>query len=516
MDRIFPRKVIFSLLLLGLPQIILAQDCAITPERTSTSPTVLGNGSPGSITRAAIQTALDAGGFIFLDQGSNPSAIILDQQLVISREVTLDGGGLITLSGNNASRVIFIDRPVTGGYRATVQNLDIANGRTDTESGAGIGAVDQNGQWQTITLEVVNVDFLNNRAIQVDQDGGGGGLYGLGLEALLMHNVGFDGNAGSNGGALYTLGTPRVRITDSHFTDNQATGTGGNPGNGGNGGAIGVDGNPRDVDICRTQIVGNQNNAHGGGFFSVQYNTGNHTNFVDVSFEDNFNNRSDIGLGGGVYLQDGSFIMDRVAFVNNRIRAAGGLFLVGAAQGSITNALFHGNVGTQSLGGAMVIGGDVVLDLRHATIVNNSAPGEVNFVGGIQVPPSNNVTMSNTIIANNTGGNVFNPWNIRNPVGDGGGNIQWPSQRPNGDNEPAATPTVMFVDPLLAAAPGDNGGFIPTLALQPASPAIDAGNPSRSDPVDGRQMIRDGQPDIGVYETSEAAVEIIARDGFED
>ena len=496
--------VIGFLLLSGLHTLALAQDCAITPARTAASPTVLGDGTPGSIGRADIQAALDAGGFIRLDQGPNPSTIVLDQQLVISREVTLDGGGLISLSGNDVTRVLFIDRPATGGYRATVQNLDIIDGRTDSASGAGIGAVDDAGMWQTITLEVVNVNFRDNRAIQVDQDGGGGGIYGRGLQALLMHEVSFDGNSGSNGGALYTLGTRKLRITDSAFTNNRATGTGGNPGDGGNGGAIGVDGDPRDVDICRTAIVGNQNNAFGAGFFSVQYTLDNSTNFIDVNFQDNFNDRTDIGLGGGVYLQDGRFIMERVAFVNNRIRGAGGLFLFGDAEGAIVNALFHGNVATNTLAGAMSVAGTVVLDLRHATIVDNSAPASNSFVGGILVPASNNVTMSNTIIANNTGGNEFNPWNIRNPVGDGGGNIQWPQQRPNGQNDPAATPTVLFVDPLVAAAPADNGGFIPTLALQAASPAIDAGNAARSDPLDGRRENRDAQPDIGVYEVAGA------------
>ena len=501
------------LLSLGVSSTVPAQDCAITPARIASDPTVLGDGTPGSISRADIQTALDTGGFIFLDQGPNPSTIVLDQQLVISREATLDGGGLITLSGNDATRVLFIERPVSGGYRATVQNLAIVDGRVDTASGAGIGAVDDTGMWQTITLEVVNVDFRDNRAIQMAQDGGGGGIYGRGLQALLLHNVGFQGNSGSNGGALYTLGTRKLRITDSAFTDNQATGSGGNPGSGGNGGAIGVDGDPRDVDICRTRIVGNRNNAFGGGFFSVQYNTDNSTHFVDVTFQDNINEQSDIGLGGGVYLQDGSFLMDRVAFVGNRIRAAGGLFLTGAAEGSITNALFYGNVGTNSLGGAMAIGGSVVLDLRHATIVNNSAPGERNFVGGIQVPASNNITMSNTILANNTGGNVYNPWNIRNPVADSGGNIQWPRQRPNGQDDTAATGTVVFVDPLVATAPADHGGSIPTLALQAGSPAIDAGNPARSDPLDARQASRDALPDVGAYES---LMDIIFVGGFED
>ena len=43
---------------------------------------VLGNGTPGSITTQQLQAALDIGGAIRLDQGANPSTLVVTQTLV--------------------------------------------------------------------------------------------------------------------------------------------------------------------------------------------------------------------------------------------------------------------------------------------------------------------------------------------------------------------------------------------------------------------------------------------------
>ena len=59
---------------------------------------------------AAIRLALDAGGDILLDQGVSPTVVLLDQTLNVSKNVTLDGGGLNTLDGNNMRRILLITR----------------------------------------------------------------------------------------------------------------------------------------------------------------------------------------------------------------------------------------------------------------------------------------------------------------------------------------------------------------------------------------------------------------------
>ncbi|HEY6986126.1 MAG TPA: hypothetical protein VH375_08590, partial [Rhodanobacteraceae bacterium] len=69
---------------------------------------VVGNGSPGSVTAALIQQALDAGGPIRINAGNG--TIVLDATLEVTRDAILDLGGA-TLSGGNARRVIEVGNP---------------------------------------------------------------------------------------------------------------------------------------------------------------------------------------------------------------------------------------------------------------------------------------------------------------------------------------------------------------------------------------------------------------------
>ncbi len=483
-------------------------DCAMTPERSLSGATVLGNGSPGSITTAMLQNALNSGGVIHLNQGPSPSQINLSATLTVSKEAVIEGGGLVTLSGQNQRRLFLIQNPQNLTYTFTVQNIALINGFTATESGAAIFKP-SGGPWQAVSLEVINSQFENNHAIQVEQDGGGGAIYAIGMDQVLISGSDFSNNSGSNGGALYSLGSDVIRITDSVFDGNQATGNNGNPGNGGNAGAIGVDGGERTINICRSQIINNQANAFGVGFFSVMYDQDSLTAFTDVTFEHN-TNAQNFGLGGGAYIQGGPFIINRSSFIENESRGAAGLFFGPNANGEMVNSTVYGNVATNTLGGGMSIDGSAAVTLRHVSIVNNQAPCDVCFAGGISIGNSNQTTMYNSILANNTGGNVFNPWNILNPIA-GSDNLQFPQQRPNGQTDVQATSSTLWADPLLAN-PNYNGGFTETMASSINSPGINQALVNQSTPQDQRSVNRYQTADYGAYEWQP---DLIFSDGFE-
>ena len=494
---------------------IRAQDCDVLSPIDTSGATILGNGTAESVTTANIQSALNAGGLIRFNQGATPTTINITSELIVTRDIVIDGQGLITFNGLNQNRILNIQNPNNLFYTVTIQNLKIINGNSGmngnqlANSGAAIFK-ESGGPWQAVNLHVYNVDFTNNNAIQVHQDGGGGAIYVVGMDNVLVSHSFFDNNSGSNGGAFYSLGSKNIRITDSIFNNNQATGNNGNPGNGGNAGAIGIDGAERSFNLCRSQVTNNNANAFGTGFFSVMYDDISSTSIVDSLFEHNVN-AGELGLGGGAYIQGGPFIIEGSSFIENQSPGAGGLFFGPQASGSFINSTIYGNVATNSLGGGMSVSGSAIVHMLHLTIIGNQAPCDVCFAAGISLSSSNLVSMGNTIIADNTGGNVFNPWNIRYPVTDNGGNLQFPQQRPNGQSEPAATPSVIWGDPM-ASTPAYNGGYTPTMEIDLISPAINQANPLFTTPTDQRGVLRFQGPDIGAYEK---AADHIFSHGFE-
>lgn len=254
MRFVVPTIAVLLVALSAFPQEPAA--CAPVAPVPLVSPTVLGDGTPGSVTPAQIQAALDGGGHVRFDVGPAPATIDVTSELIVTRAAVLDGGGTVTLSGRGLNRVLRVRGALIASqaYLFGLQNITIADGATPTDDGAGLLAgVD--GDWRAVDVRVVNVTFRNNVAIEAAQDGGGGAIYAVGARALLIAGSTFEGNRGSNGGAVYSLGTPTVTILGSLFRDNTATGTGGNPGNGGNAGAIGVDGGQRTVTICRTRLT---------------------------------------------------------------------------------------------------------------------------------------------------------------------------------------------------------------------------------------------------------------------
>jgi hypothetical protein len=488
----------------SLPEV---PDTVCTPAATPvplSDPAVLGNGSPGSVSRAQIQTALDNGGHITFDLGSSPSTIVLDQELVITREVVLDGNGLVTLSGGGVTRVVRVVAawaPVDA-YTATLQRLGIVHGQTPAadpveDSGGGILAPG-GGAWQATSLVAVECEFAHNRAVVTAQDSGGGAIYAVGLDRLVLADCTFDRNQGSNGGAVYSLGSREVAITGCSFTSNVATGDGGNPGDGGNGGALGVDGAARTVRICGSTFRDNIANAYGAGFFSVMYDDDSLTEFVACTFRDN-RNPGDDQFAGGAYVQGGPFSIRDCLFRGNEANGVGALFLGPSTTGDLTNCTFSQNLARQSLAGAITVNTSRPVDIVNGTIVDNHAPGEFAFAAGLNVDAVNALTLRNTILADNTAGNVWNPWNIRRTVLDGGGNLQWPPTRPNGQTEEPATASVVWADPLLLPI-GDYGGISQTMPPGNLSPALGGGVSGGAPPADQRGRARTSPIDVGAYE----------------
>ena len=510
-------RIVRFLALIALPIFANAQpvfDCVAPAAPALSNPVVLGNGSAGSVSTAALQSALDAGGSIRLDIGT--STLSVASELHITRATRLDAGGA-TLSGGNTRRVFRVDNPSNQIYAFELLNATIAYGSTPSGSGAGLWKP-SGGPWQALAIRIFNSRFTGNHAIVTAQDDGGGGIYVVGASELTLVNTSLDANTGSNGGAIYSLGSKRVDLFDSVLSGNAATGSGGNPGDGGNAGAIGIDGADRDVNLCRVRLIGNRSNAYGAGLFTTVYDSTSFTRIVDSTVQGNNSAGINNAHTGGVYLQGGLFSISGSTFRDNQASGYGGLSIFDhqtatliRASGSISNSTFVGNIARTGLGGAMNLQGSGGLVLQNLTIANNVAQCDVCFAAGISNGADLDITMRNTVFQNNTAGNAYNPWAILHPV-SGSNNLQWPKLRPvSNQQEAPVTPGATFANPQLLGV-ANNGGLTETMALPGTAPAVDAGTWTGSAPVDQRGQSRQGAVDIGAYELQ---ADVIFTDGFE-
>jgi len=84
------------------------------------------------------------GGLVTFDCGPEPVTITLTQQKTISSDTTVDGGGLVTLDGNDAVRAF----SVAQGQALTVENLAIV--RCNASDAGGGGAIFNDGGTLTV------------------------------------------------------------------------------------------------------------------------------------------------------------------------------------------------------------------------------------------------------------------------------------------------------------------------------------------------------------------------------
>lgn len=506
MQKKFSLTLVLPLLLLLNPRLGLASSTSqpsrspVSSINVSQSITVVGNGTPSSCTETAFSNAVANGGTITFNCGSSPYTLVLTSEKKISSDTVIDGGNLVTLSGGNKVRILSINSYYNLSTPSlTVKNLTFTNGRTtdvlNTKSlNQGGAAIYRLGG----TLTVINSYFTNNVGPVTGQDVAGGAIYSIGGGTTTIVDSVFKGNQASNGGAIGILGSS-LTLINSEVSGNRATGNGGNPGNGGNGGGISIDGANNTVNLQNVKVVNNQGNAYGAGLFRVSY-YGETTTIDKSSFNNNSMLKQDVGMAGGLYLQGTNIAMTNSSVLNNTASAAGGMYIGPGSVLKLTNVTVAQNTAATSLGGGLFIDNNVNGTILNSTIASNQAPGPYSFGGGI-AGGSPSLLLGNTIIANNTVGNGYNPINCTQKLGNLGGNLQYPLTRQGwGSDDPIAlcSDGVIKADPLLGSLQ-NNGG--PTLTTAPASNSPTAGQGRSNCPAtDQRGQTRKNPCTLGAYE----------------
>jgi len=287
-------------------------------EDVSTPTTVVGTGTPDSCTGDAFIAAVAKGGVITFNCGSDMATVRLSKPAKVFNDkgpkIVIDGGGKVTLSGENVTRILYMNtcdqnQVWTTSHcdnqdspQLTVQNLTFANANSKNETQYdGGGAIYASGG----RFKAINTRFVNNVCADTGPDLGGGAIRVFqqyqGLPAYVVNCTfgGADGlgNVCSNGGALSSIGVSWT-VLNTLISYNQAIGNGGNPAQsgtpgGGSGGGIYNDGNTMTLTLCGTRMEYNQVNAYGSAIFFV---SNDHTGNIVIDSSTITNN-----IGGSWY-----------------------------------------------------------------------------------------------------------------------------------------------------------------------------------------------------------------------
>jgi len=464
------------------------EDAGLTGDLDITDTLTIEGAGPG-------QTVIDAGGIDRVFDVRFAGTVVISGVTIINGNVTGDGGGIDSL-----------------GADLTLINIEIVS---NTSSGLGGGVSIYAG---SATLD--GGQILNNTANSY-----GGGVSIKECDVTLNGTQVISNSAGQRGGGLYVL-SGGATLNGGQVLSNTAQ----------YGGGVGVDGTAPSGGGVFTQtgdslIAYNVAATNGGG---VYVNDADASAFLSGG-QIFSNTATGFGVGGGVYVGQGSVTLNGSQVLSNAAGSGGGLYLYesnamlsGQIRGNIVNSfgggvyISHGSVvlhGAQIVsntasvwyGGGMYVSGAVTVSLVNSTVSHN----ESNRNGGGLYVSDGTVAITYTTIASNTassgtdgihqaGGTVALLDSIvaSNSAANCAGTLA--SHGHNLDSGATcgftATGDLTNTNPLLGPLTEENGSWVHPLLM--GSPAIDAGVCVTGITADQRGVSRpsgDGC-DIGAYE----------------
>jgi predicted outer membrane repeat protein len=431
-----------------------------------------GNGSGGNVecvdavcpcSERGIRAAVAEGGGPYTFDCDGPTTVVTRDEILIDRDVSLDGAGNLTVDGNRRHRVF----SVAEGATAELIALTVTNGRQTEEHGAGI----RNEGTLTLTRCTVSASSAgrdsgcrtDDQALLCSE---GGGIWNTGTLTLMDSTV--SGSSAHFGGGIANRGGS-LTLIDSAVLTSSATGCRGVgsvvcSGGGGiwNSGALALEESrvsentadwgggiySRGVStLTRSSVSGNAAGFDGGGLLNFET-----MSLIDSTVSDNDSGQS----GGGIANEAGVVQITSSTLSANTAAAAGGsLFNPAGAAADLLNTTVSGN--TADTGGGIYTGGE--LTLSSSTMAGNAAA----TADALYDPGTSNATerwIANSLIEGDCGGEPFD---------SGGYNVESPADTcgfEQATDQPAQSQ--LGLGPLE-----DNGGPTETHALLDGSVAID-------------------------------------------
>jgi predicted outer membrane repeat protein len=382
---------------------------------------VVGDGTPGSCTETALDSALAGGGTVTFNCGG-PKTIPVLTVKNITQNTVIDGGGIITITGGLATALFHVVPTTT----LTMSNITLDSAYNTNSSGGAI--------WSGGALTLTNVT-IQNSLTNLSAQYCGGALIAAG-ETLIVDSKFNNNTAVLGGGAICVRSQPgtKVRIVDSSFFGNQAI----DPTNG-FGGALYVE--------YGTAVVRDSlfllNSAHFGGAAYVLYDNaaltleGSPTSTIYAS-QMQLNANSATEDGGALYNKRGALTINYAVISVNRtptqtLLAGYGGAIYNESILTLTNSIVSGNEGR--FGGGMFVGNNADgarAVINRAYFLNNTSG---NLGGGLYTNiVTTTITISNSAFSGNTavgsggglarfnaGLNIFNSSFTYNTAAGGGG-----------------------------------------------------------------------------------------------
>ncbi len=271
------------------------------------------------------------------------ATIILNSTKTIAASVTIDGGGKITLSGNNLRRHF----QVNGGDTLTLLNITLSNGKA-TDGG---GAVRNDGNLVIQNSTLSNNTTTGNYGGAVKSDG-----------SITITNSVFSNNtapAGYGGAIDIALSTSSVNVTNSTFDNNSANLGGGALASNG---IITITGS-----TFKNNVTSSSGGTSGGGAIET-------TGSLNVS-KSTFNNNT-AGKGGAIYNEGGTATITNSTFSANSVnvspRTGGAIHNQSNGTALVIASTFSGNTATSGSGGALYNTAGDSLTVRQSILAGGS------------------------------------------------------------------------------------------------------------------------------------------------
>jgi hypothetical protein len=412
------------------------------------------SGGPEQL-RAKINDANTAlGGSITFSCG--PATITLGSALPnILSEITIDGGGSITLSGNDTVTILNSFAPLH------LVGLAIRDGRAAGNGGA-VYTANSTLSMHDVTIESSRAQndggalYVNNSTVTIEDsafsanEAGGDGAAIYSFKGILtLENVDVAGNsAGFYGGALYN-DAGQVTWTGGSMTGNDATYAG----------AVHTLDRALDpaakTSLAFVLVSGNETEGGAGAFFVFAGAT--------LEIEDSRIELNETGGDGGALYTEGDARFDRVLLRANTAAGAGGAIASAAGTTDVVSSTLHANSGAI---GASVANADGEVTLTNVTVV-----GGASATGSLLQYSGGSITLANSILeAGSSAANCEIPPEEPGTIESDNHNI---SDDESCEDYLTELEDLSGVDALLGPL-RNNGGLLDTMVPQPGSAAVDA------------------------------------------